>query len=214
MTSAVVFDLWETLIDFRDASWYEARRRIESVAGVSPDEFDEAWESCRRLRETGPIRDAVATLGWSDDAVETVLRLRREFTRRALVPRDGAVETIEALRGRGLRVGLISVCTEEVAELWPETPFAPLVEEPVFSCSVGMTKPEPEIYLLACEKLGVEAADAVFVGDGANDELAGAERVGMRAVLIHRPGEDPPWPEVRNWSGPRVTALPQLLELV
>ncbi len=51
----------------------------------------------------------------------------------------------------------------------------------------------------------------MFVGDGANDELAGAERVGMQAVLVHRAGEEPPWDEVRGWQGPRITAIPQVM---
>jgi hypothetical protein len=36
----------------------------------------------------------------------------------------------------------------------------------------------------------------------------------MRAVLVHRPGEEPAWPEVRDWPGLRITAIPQVLELV
>ncbi len=54
----------------------------------------------------------------------------------------------------------------------------------------------------------------MFVGDGANDELGGARRVGMDAILIHRAGEEPPWPEVREWDGPRVTSIPAVLDLL
>jgi hypothetical protein len=36
----------------------------------------------------------------------------------------------------------------------------------------------------------------------------------MRAVLIHREGREPHWPEVRDWSGPRITSVPAVLELV
>ena len=68
------------------------------------------------------------------------------------------------------------------------------------------------------EKLGYGAVAVTdrsrvlaFVGDGANDELAGAERVGMRAVLIHRDGDEPQWDEVRDWQGPRITTIPQVL---
>ena len=61
------------------------------------------------------------------------------------------------------------------------------------------------------DELGVDPGRGIFVGDGANDELAGAERVGMRAVLIHREGEDPQWDELRDWRGPRITTIPQLL---
>jgi putative hydrolase of the HAD superfamily len=79
---------------------------------------------------------------------------------------------------------------------------------------VGCASPDPRIYRLALEQLDVEPAEALFVGDGANDELAGAERVGMRAILVHRPGEEPAWPEVREWPGPRITAIPDVLQLL
>jgi hypothetical protein len=36
----------------------------------------------------------------------------------------------------------------------------------------------------------------------------------MRAILVHRPGEDPQWPEVRGWPGPRITAIPDVLQHV
>ena len=56
--------------------------------------------------------------------------------------------------------------------------------------------------------------DALFVGDGANDELDGARRVGLLPVLIHKPGEDPVWSEVRTWDGLRVTSIPEVLEVL
>jgi putative hydrolase of the HAD superfamily len=95
-----------------------------------------------------------------------------------------------------------------VPVLWPETQFHGLFDAEVFSCSVGLRKPDPRIYLLACEQLGVEPREAVFVGDGANDELAGAERVGMGAILFERSDYEGDWP------GRRIRALPELLELL
>jgi FMN phosphatase YigB (HAD superfamily) len=53
----------------------------------------------------------------------------------------------------------------------------------------------------------------VFVGDGANDELEGARRVGMDAILIHREGEDPLW-GLDAWDGPRVTSIPGVLDVL
>jgi hypothetical protein len=35
----------------------------------------------------------------------------------------------------------------------------------------------------------------------------------MEAILIHRPGEEPPWPGLADWDGPRVTSIPAVLEL-
>ena len=120
----------------------------------------------------------------------------------------GAAETIAAMRERGLMIGLITVCSEDVPLLWQETAFHGLFDAEVFSCSVGLRKPDPRIYHLALEQLGVEPGEAVFVGDGANDELAGAERVGMKAILLERDDTDV------EWAGRRIRALPELLNVV
>src|SRR5262249_38599849 len=137
--------------------------------------------------------------------------LRQEWTRGMLRPRPGAVETLRELRERGLKLGLITVCSEDVPAVWAETPLDGLFDSTVFSCAVGLRKPDPRIYTLACEELGIAPAEAIFVGDGANDELAGAQRVGMRAVLIHRKGAERMWEEARAWTGPRITTIPQVV---
>jgi putative hydrolase of the HAD superfamily len=110
-------------------------------------------------------------------------------------------------------VGLITVCTQDVETLWEDSELAGLFDAEIFSSRLGVSKPDPRIYLACCEALGVEPHEAVFVGDGANDELAGARRVGMEAILIHRPGEGPLWPELADWDGPRVTSIPDVLAL-
>jgi FMN phosphatase YigB (HAD superfamily) len=52
----------------------------------------------------------------------------------------------------------------------------------VFSYAAGCVKPEPRIYLDAINQLGVSPADALYIGDGGDDELAGAERAGLRVA--------------------------------
>ena len=53
----------------------------------------------------------------------------------------------------------------------------------MFSCTVGFVKPEKEIYMAVLENLGVPAQRCLFVGDGGNDELAGARSVGMHSAI-------------------------------
>jgi len=186
---------------------------VAGLCGREPDEFHEVWIEGRPKRETGPMAPYLASLGVDESAAQEFLELRRDWTRGILaVPRPGVIDTLAELRRRGIRTGLITVCSEDAVDVWEETPFAGLFDAEVFSCSCGLRKPDPRIYRLALDQLGVAPSEALFVGDGANDELAGAERAGMRAILVHRPGEEPAWPEVREWPGPRITAIPDVLE--
>jgi putative hydrolase of the HAD superfamily len=207
----VIFDLWDTLIDFDPVIGRAFQDRVAERLGRDPDELATLWVEGRGRRESGPLRDYLLELGAEEDAAEELAALRLESTRPLLKPRPGTLETLAELRRRGYALGLITVCSEDVERLWEETPFADMFDAAVFSCSVGLRKPDPRIYHLALDELGVDPGEAIFVGDGANDELAGAERVGMRAVLIHREGEEPQWDEVRDWQGPRITEIPQVL---
>ncbi len=216
---AVVFDLWDTIVDF-DLAWSETLNAgIAERLDVPYERFVEVWYSdeLTASRNVGPIAPCVtaacATLGVVADE-DDVLAWRRELVRRALVPREGLHETLAELRERDLRVGLVSNCTEEVALVWDETSFGHLFDHAVFSATAGLAKPDPAIFRLAAGGLGVEPGECMFVGDGANDELRGARDVGMTPVLIHPCGRDPYWDEVRGWDGLRIHAVTEVLELV
>jgi putative hydrolase of the HAD superfamily len=208
----VIFDLWDTLVDYDEAGSRAFQAEVAQRLGRNPDEFAAVWREGRPARDSGPLGDYLRSLGAVD--VDELVELRRASTRTMLRPRAGAVETLVELCRRGYGLGLITVCSDDVPDVWSETPFRDLFDATVFSCAVGMRKPDPRIYRLACDELEVEPDEALFVGDGANDELAGAERVGIRAVLIHRPGEEPLWPEARAWEGARITAIPEVLSLL
>lgn len=211
---AVIFDLWETLVDWDHA---RAARMFDEMAtrvGITTEEFRSRWDTRDNPRYIAPIREALYAIGIDAEAHDDICEIRLAYNREALVPREGAVETLRELRADGYRLGLITVCSEEVEQLFPQTALAGLFDAEVFSNAVGLAKPDPRIYGHCCELLGVEPYEAVFVGDGANDELEGARRVGMEAILIHRPGQDPLWPELRDWDGPRVTSIPQVLEVL
>jgi putative hydrolase of the HAD superfamily len=215
VTRAVVFDLFETLVDYHDAWSREFSARVARLCGRDPEDFHAEWIAGRRTRDLGPMGPYLTSLGIEESSMQDLLEQRRERSRRILNrPREGVLETMHELRRREIGTGLITVCSEDVVDVWPETPFCGLFDAEVFSCSCGLSKPDPGIYGLALEKLGVEPSDALFVGDGANDELAGAERVGMRAVLIHRREEEPAWPEVRDWPGATITRIPEVLDFV
>ena len=125
---AVIFDLWQTLVPWDVEESERFHRELAETVGVEPDRFWEAWLSAQHLpdRNTGPMADhfraLFGELGVEPD-LEQVLTMRRERTKRTLVPRPEALPTLEELRRRGHLLGMISVCTEEVPQVWDETPL-------------------------------------------------------------------------------------------
>jgi epoxide hydrolase-like predicted phosphatase len=66
--------------------------------------------------------------------------------------------------------------------------FAEMTDLIVYSHEAGLSKPDPRIYQLACDGLGVPAADMVFLDD-LPENVTAARQVGMRAVLFRRTGQ-------------------------
>jgi putative hydrolase of the HAD superfamily len=222
---AVIFDLFGTLVDIFSMREYEVLvDEMCEVLGVSPADFTSRWDEKADERALGtvPVAEQLAALcrdlgvEVTPARLERAVEMRVDFVRGVLVPRDDAASTLATLRDRGLKVGVISDCSEEVVAAWPSTPLAPLVHEAVLSAAVGMKKPDPGIYALACRRLGVEPSACLFVGDGGSRELTGATAVGMDAVLIRVPddaGDNAFRRDAEEWTGTRVAALQQVLEL-
>jgi putative hydrolase of the HAD superfamily len=140
----------------------------------------------------------------TDDArVQRALQIRYAAHAAMFVPRPGAAPVLRRLRTGGYRTGLVTNCTSEVPQLWRDGPLASLVDAEVFSCAEGLSKPDPAIYTLAASRLGTPASRCVFVGDGADGELAGASAAGMHAILLRPRDTDPP----AGWTGPAISRL-------
>ena len=210
---AVIFDLWDTLVEWPPDEAVRLRERLAPIVGVADEEFTRRWAAMFRASQTGPLADAFRGLGVPADQIDAQVEERHEFARRVLRPRPGATGVLGKLRGRGVKLAVLSVCSEEVPARWPQTEFAGMFDVETFSVECGLMKPEPEIYLRTARALDVEPADCFFVGDGANDELDGARRVGMTPVLFLPDGATSPWPEVRGWQGLRVRTMEEVLEL-
>jgi putative hydrolase of the HAD superfamily len=224
--AAVVFDLFGTLVyEFPRSDWDEWLEASAAVLEVDPDAYKDAWSATAIERQTGRVGDMaehVRTLaaragGWPTDAqLAEALELRAALYRKWFEPRPGAVQVVQELRRRGMPTALISMCAPDTPTLWRASVFANSIDVEVFSCEVGLRKPEPEIYLLACERLGVDPTRCLYVGDGSYGELTGASALGMHAVLIRDPAEmdgDALRPEAEDWQGPRIADLRETIGL-
>ena len=225
---AVIFDLFGTLVDnteFLDFSRSEYNRTLSNVAAtLSIPETDllRLWSETVHERDAGLFpsmeeyfRHICREIGVEADPrqITRAVELRLEYLRSILLPRDHTVETLTELKASGYRLGLISDCSSEVPLLWPETPFAALLDGAIFSCEVKLTKPDPSIYRMVCDSLEVAPDRCLYVGDGGSSELTGAVEFGMDPVLIRAP-YDTVKGNREDWKGTRISELNEVLELV
>jgi putative hydrolase of the HAD superfamily len=94
-------------------------------------------------------------------------------------PIKGAFETVRSLRARGLEVAVVSNWDIGLTEQLERLGLASLFTAIVTTAEAGAPKPEPAVFRLALEKLGVDPARALHVGDESGDE-EGARAAGMR----------------------------------
>src|SRR6266850_945313 len=211
--SAVVFDLWGTLVPF---SASVRRRGIEvmtPILGAPFAEFRAAWDAAWQERATGTLEVVVrrvcerVNISVNETQVQSALAARRTVHAAAFHARDDAVPTLRALKDAVIRVGLLTNCSSDTPDLWAASPLVPFVDVAVFSSIEGVMKPSPSLYLRLCERLDVAASACLYVGDGSDDELPGAAGVGMTPVLLDT--EDT---VARAWDGRRIGALHDVAE--
>lgn len=114
-----------------------------------------------------------------------------EAARPLIAPRPDAYSTLAALRRRGLHVGIVSnIDDDQFAVLWERCGLHGLVDAITTSEAAGSCKPDPRIFRLALAKAAVEPSEALFVGDSATHDVAGARAVGLlSALLVENPDQ-------------------------
>jgi putative hydrolase of the HAD superfamily len=224
---AAVFDLFGTLVpEFSRAEFEAALREAATMLACEPEAFLAGWGRTTVERQQGDFADVEENVRAILDmlgrpqpdraSMTRALARRTEMYREGFYPRPGAVEMLEQLRRKGIPTGLISICTPDIPALWRLSPMASLVDVALFSSEVGIRKPDPRVYLMCCERLGVDPTDCLYCGDGSYGELSGASRVGMTVFQIRDPEVDAAGqlrPEGDDWSGAWIADLRELMPL-
>ena len=222
---AVIFDLFGTIVnDFAAASAGSNHAEFPAALGLPYDPFMQHWRQLTDRRSLGEfqtveasIKHVCAIIGASVTAEQMAraVETRLQLTRRALTPRADAVATLAQLRNDGFKIGLLSNCSIEIPIIWPETEFAALFHCTVFSSRERIKKPAPQIYHLACERLGVTPEQCLYIADGENYELAAAAQVGMQPVLIKTAeSHSAIRREALEWQGASIANLSEILQQV
>ena len=222
---AIIFDLFGTLVDSYSIQGYN--RLITDMASALelPGEgFSKLWRDTAYERAIGIFKtteDSIRNIckrlliSVSDENIRKCEQIRLENTRKALTHKKGAVELLKSLKGLGYKIGLITNCSAEVPLIMKNTELLNFFDVTIFSASVGMKKPDPQIYNLACEQLGVEPNECLYIGDGDSNELSGASQLGMYAVMIRDPNELDPYRLVNvDWDGRKIKNFIEIMDLI
>jgi HAD superfamily hydrolase (TIGR01509 family) len=134
----------------------------------------------RRVLELSRARTMTGTLDAASEAIWKHHLVENLWSR----PLEGVVAALEQLRSLGLRLAIVSNSEGTVEALLERMGLKGHFEAVVDSWHLGVTKPDPAIFHHALERLKVDPADAVMVGDSMKADVGGAIAAGMRGVLI------------------------------
>lgn len=169
LDAKIRYTKWETLLGLQAGELFQILKRSGFIAQADVGKFSEQ-EMVSRLGTLLGLDDEQAGEFLGEHG--TQYELNRELT-----------EFLKRLRPR--------YETAILSNVWPDTPkkvqeryhFDELVDIIIYSCEEGIAKPEPGIYHLACERLGVLPEEVVFLDDTAKN-VEGARHFGIRAVLF------------------------------
>ena len=223
---AVVFDLFGTLAgNFSSQGYNDALAQMAAALSLPSEDFRRVWFATSRERNTGTSQNCETDVQYicrefgvppEAEQVQLAVQCRLDYIRHVMIPQPGSINVLSHLKEAGYKTALLSNCSHEITVVWADTSFAPLIDVTIFSCSVGMRKPDPSIYQLTAERLGVRPEECIFVGDGGSEELSGALNVGMYPVLIRPDGDstEPHLVKREQWDGPTISSLKDVLVLV
>lgn len=212
---AVLFDFGGTLYDYDTLvpGDRESLHHLARLCGIDTDEatvhaaYRKSIKQAFRTYLKQPFfhhrdmfRDAVTgamrELG-GEAAAEHLEEYRRkqwELHRRDFRLREGVHETLTELRRRGLALGIVSnIDDDQLQHLGELAGLTRYFDWLLSSEEAGSCKPDGKIFQEALKRAGCIADEAFFVGDSLPQDIEGANRAGLRSVLLwHRPGAERP----------------------
>lgn len=190
MTKAVFFDLFFTLI----YPSYSIENEYD-VIGISSSEWESYAENNilyderakGKIRNEREIIDRIVNImpyKVTEEQKRKILLKREELMKRTLLSVNNKVlEILGRVREKGVKIGLISNADIIDIKYWNDSPLSAFFDSVIFSCDVGILKPETEIYQLAMKRLNVKPEESIFIGDGGSNELFGARSAGMKTIF-------------------------------
>jgi len=208
----IIFDSGDTLIYPTNGEWFPAARisevlRKEWASGLATDQVQSAmreplayldehhhvvtlaeeheqWRIFYRmlLERLAPVAGPNTRVR-EGELIEKLLSLLHDVSQVAVFPE--VEEVLQELRDRGLALGVLSDSWPSLRNLLGELGLTGYFDSIVISAELGVTKPDPRTYTTALQEIGLLPQEVLFV-DNAPENVKGALRVSMQAVLLDR----------------------------
>jgi len=194
MIKVVCFDLFSTLVDVASVP-LSIGRMTADIFGMDRAHwnalcFSSKHEICKPTIATDVIRRLVHSYdsSISDELIQQAVYERQCRFDYALTEhiQDDVLDGIRALKEQGYTIVLVSNASTAEVLAWPDSPLCRYFDHSVFSCSIGLKKPDIGIYQHVCDLVSVDSEECVFVGDGGSNELVGAKEAGMKVLMMTR----------------------------
>lgn len=188
MIKAVIFDMFETLVSLYTCESYKGSE-IARDLGVEINKFRTIWNPSEEPRAKGQqtvgevIEEVMRTYSvYDEELLKEILRRRTAALENTFQTyRPDIITMLDALKERGLQIGLITNCYFEERDVLTQSEIFGYFDAACMSCNLGIIKPDRKIFDICLEKLGVEATECLYVGDGGSNELYAAKSYGMKA---------------------------------
>jgi len=194
MIKVICFDLFSTLVDVGSVP-LSVGRMTADILGMQRDEwnqlcFSEHHEICQPTNASDVIRTLAHQYdpSISPDTIEQAVyerQCRFDYALKRHIEED-VLAGIIALKQRGYTLVLVSNASTAEVQAWNDSPLAEYFDHSVFSCAVGVKKPDRAMYSHAHKLADAEPKQCLFVGDGGSNELMGARQAGMKVLLMTR----------------------------
>jgi putative hydrolase of the HAD superfamily len=213
---AVTFDLGGTLVEYENVAWEDLeaaawrgvhahlvatgrfRGTADDFTGAMMEVSQERWRRAEQTQQSARLHEIFTTglrrLGFDDPNPDDFVELAEHFhaaTVDLVSVYDDSLETLAALKGRGLKLGLIS------NTVWPgelhtrdlrRSGLDEFFDALTYSSEQPHTKPHPSIFWETLRRLGdIRPEEAAHVGDRIIDDVLGAQRAGMKGILKAHP---------------------------
>jgi putative hydrolase of the HAD superfamily len=187
---ACLVDAYDTIVT---CDFSILRNELSALAGISPGTWHVEYARIGPLVSDGRLSKAEAFARLLRAAgrepcpglVTELVRQDQELLLAHARLYADAIPFLQRLRDRGIKIAIVSNCTENTRPLLVKHGVDALADTLVLSCEVRSAKPAAEIFRCALDRLGVAAEAAVFVDDQAG-YCAGSVAAGIRAVQIVR----------------------------